>query len=66
MNARYGLNYTNNASVSDEFNEQTEVFHFWFYSCLNSQIRNDKFNKIEFGDKIAYRSISGYPIFSIN
>ena len=54
----YGLNYTNIASLSDELHEQTKIFQFWSTSYLNSQIKIDKFNKIEFGNIIAYGSVS--------
>ena len=60
-NARYGLNYTIEASISDEPNEEIELWHFWFNSYLDSQINLEKYNKIEIKNVSAYGFISGYP-----
>ena len=57
--------YTNIGSVSDELNEEVKLFQFWSNSYINSQIKFDKFNKIEFGDILAYGSLSGYPILTL-
>ena len=65
INTRYGMNYTFIGSVSDELNEEIKLFEFWSNSYINSQIKFDKFNKIEFGDILAYGSISGYPILTL-
>ena len=66
ISARYGSSYTFNASLSDELNGESKLFQFWSNSCLNSQIKIDNFNKIEFGDKLANGSVSDYPILSLN
>ena len=65
INTRYGLNYTIIGSLSDELNKNTKLFQFWSNSYINSQIKFDKFNKIEFGDILAYGSISAYPMLTI-
>ena len=65
INTRYGLNYTIIGSLSDELNKNTKLFQFWSNSYKNSQIKFDKFNKIEFGDILAYGSISAYPMLTI-
>ena len=59
------MNYTIIGSISDELNEDVKLFQFWSSSCINSQIKCDKFNKIEFDNIIAWGSISGYPILTI-
>ena len=65
INTRYGSNYTIIGSISDELNEEVELFQFWSNSHINSQIKFDKFKKIDFGNIIAYGSISGYPILTL-
>ena len=65
INTRYGPNYTIIGSLSDELNEQTKLFQFWSNSYINSQIKFDKFNKIDFGNILAYGSISGFPLITI-
>ena len=65
INTRYGMNYTFVGSVSDDLNEEVKLFQFWSNSYTNSQIKIDKFNKIEFGNILAYGSISGYPILTL-
>ena len=65
INTHYGLNYTMIGSLSDELNEEVKLFQFWSSSYINSQIKFDKFNKIEFDNIIAYGSISGYPILTL-
>ena len=65
INTRYGLNYTNIRSLSDELNEQTKLFQFWSNSYINSQFKTDNFNKIEFNDILAYGFISGFPITTL-
>ena len=53
LNTQYWLSYTNIGSLSDELNEQANLFPFWSNSYLNSQIKIDKFSKIEVGKKLA-------------
>ena len=53
INTRYGMNYTIIGSISDELNEEVKLFQFWSSSCINSQIKFDKFYKIEFDNIIA-------------
>ena len=65
INTCHGRNYSIIGSISDELNEQTKLFQFWSNSYINSQIKFDKFKKIDFGDIIAYGSISGFPILTI-
>ena len=65
INTRYGLNYTIIGSLSDELNEQTKLCHFWSSSNINSQIKFDKFNKVEFSNILAYGSIEGFPILTL-
>ena len=65
INTRYGRNYTIIGSISDELNVEVELFQFWSYSYKNSQIKFDKFKKIDFGDILAYGSISGYPLLTL-
>ena len=65
INTRYGMNYTFIGSVSDDLNEEVKLFQFRSNSYTISQIKFDKFNKIEFGNILAYGSISGYPIFTL-
>ena len=64
MNTRHGRNYTIIGSLSDELNEEVKLFQFWSNSYINSQIKFDKFKKIDFGDILAYGSISGYPLLT--
>ena len=64
-NTRYGMNYTIIGSISDELNEEVKLFQFWSNSYINSQIKFDKFKKIDFGDILAYGSISGYPLLTL-
>ena len=59
------MNYTIIGSISDELNEEIKLFQFWSNSCINSQIRFDKFNKIEFDSIIADGSISEFPILTV-
>ena len=65
INTRYGRNYTIMGSISDELNEEVKLFQFWSNSYINSQIKFDKFKKIDFGDILAYGSISGYPLLTL-
>ena len=65
LNTRYGRNYTIIGSISDELNEEVKLFQFWSNSYINSQIKFDKFKKIDFGDILAYGSISGYPLLTL-
>ena len=65
INTRYGMKYTIIGSISDELNEQTKFFQFWSNSYINSQIRFDKFNNIDFGNVLAYGSISGLPVITL-
>ena len=65
INTRYGPNYTIIGSLSVELNEQTKLFQFWSNSFINSQIKFDKFNKIDFGNILAYGSFSGFPLITI-
>ena len=65
INTRYGPNYTIIGSLSDELNEEVRLFQFWSNSYINSQIKFDKFNKIDFGNILAYGSISGFPLITI-
>ena len=65
INTCHGRNYTIIGSLSDELNEQTNLFQFWSNSYTNSQIKFDKFKKIDFGDILAYGSISGFPILTL-
>ena len=62
INTRYGMKYTIIGSISDELNVEVKLFQFWSNSYINSQIKFDKFKKIDFGDTLAYGSILGYPI----
>ena len=65
INTQYGRNYTIIGSISDELNEEVKLFQFWSNSYINSQIKFDKFKKIDFGDILAYGSISGYPLLTL-
>ena len=65
INTRYGRNYTIIGSISDELNVEVKLFQFWSNSYINSQIKFDKFKKIDFGDLIAYGSISGYLLLTL-
>ena len=65
INICHGRNYTIIGSLSDELNEQIKLFQFWSNSYTNSQIKFDKFKKIDFGDILAYGSISGFPILTL-
>ena len=65
INTRYGKNYSIIGSLSDELSVEVKLFQFWSNSYINSQIKFDKFKKIDFGDIIAYGSISGYPLLTI-
>ena len=65
INTGFALNYTIVGSVLDELKEQTKLFQFWSNSCINSQFKSDKFNKIEFYVIIAQGSISGYLILAL-
>ena len=65
INTRYGSNYTIIGSLSDELNIEVKLFQFWSNSYINSQIKFDKFKKIDFGDILAYGSISGYPLLTL-
>ena len=65
INTRYGLNFTKIGCLSDELNEQTMLFQFRSNSYLNSQLKIDEFNKLEFGNILANGSISGYTILSL-
>ena len=65
IKTQYGLNYTNIGCSSDDLNEQAKLFQFWSNSYLNSQIKIDKFIKIEFGNILAYGSVFGYAILSL-
>ena len=62
---RYGRNYAIIGSLSDELNIEVKLFQFWSNSYINSQIKFDKFKKIDFGDILAYGSISGYPLLTL-
>ena len=64
-NTRCGLNYTIIGSLSDELNEQTTLFQFWSNSYINSQIKFDNFNEIEFGNLSAYGLTFGYPLLPL-
>ena len=65
INTRYVKNYTIIGSLSDELNEQTKLFQFWSNSFINSRIKFDKFNKMEFGNIFAYGLTSGYPLLTL-
>ena len=65
INTRYGRNYTIIGSISDELDEEVKLFQFWSNSYINSQIKFDNFKKIDFGDILAYGSISGYPLLTL-
>ena len=65
INTRYGSNYRIIGSISEELNEEVKLFQFWSNSHINSQIKFDKFKKKDFGNIIAYGSISGYPILTL-
>ena len=65
INTCHGKKYTIIGSISDELNEQTKLFQFWSNSYINSQIKFDKFKQIDFGDILAYGSISGFPIITL-
>ena len=65
IKTRYGMNYTIIGSISDELHNEVKLFQFWSNSYINSQTKFDKFNKIDFGDTLAYGSISGYPIITL-
>ena len=65
INTRYGRNYTIIGSLSDELNKEVKLFQFWSISYENSQIKFGKFKKIDFGDILAYGSISGYPLLTL-
>ena len=65
INTRYGRNYTIIGSISDELNVEVKLFQFWSNSYINSQIKFDKFKKIDFGDILAYGWISGYPLLTL-
>ena len=65
INTRYGRNYTIIGSLSNELNVEVKLFQFWSNSYINSQIKFDKFKKIDFGDILAYGSISGYPLLTL-
>ena len=65
INKRYGMNYTIIGFISDELNEEVKLFQFCANSCINSQIKFDKFKKIEVDKIIDYGSISGYPILTL-
>ena len=65
INTCHGRNYTIIGSLSDELNEQTKLFQFWSNSYINSQIRFDKFKQIDFGNILAYGSISGFPLLTL-
>ena len=65
INTRYGRNYAITGSLSDELNEHIELFQFWSNSYINSQIKFDKFKKRDFGDILAFGSISGYPLLTL-
>ena len=65
INTRYGSNYRIIGSISEELNEEVKLFQFWSNSHINSQIKFDKFKNIDFGNIIAYGSISGYPILTL-
>ena len=64
INTRYGWNYTIIGSISDELNVEVKLFQFWSNSYINSQIKFEKFKKRDFGDLLAYGSISGYPLLT--
>ena len=65
INTCHGRNYTIIGSLSDELNEQTKLFQFWSNSYINSQIKFDKFKQIDFGNILAYGSISGFPLLTL-
>ena len=65
INTRYGRKNTIIGSLSDELNEEVNLFQFWSNSYINSQIKFDKFKKIDFGDILAYGSNSGYPLLTL-
>ena len=65
INTCHGRNYTIIGSISDELDEQTKLFQFWSNSYINSQIKFDKFKQIDFGNIIAYGSISGFPLLTL-
>ena len=65
INTRYGLNYTIIGFPSDELNKHIKLFQFWSNSHINSQIKFDKFNKLQFENISAYGSISGFPIITL-
>ncbi len=62
INTRYGRNYTIISSLSEELNVEVKLFQVWSNSNKNSQIKFDKFKKIDFGDILGYGSVSGYPL----
>ena len=65
INTCHGRNYTIIGSLTDELNKQTKLFQFWSNPYINSQIKFDKFKQIDFGDILAYGSISGFPIITL-
>ena len=65
INTCHGRNYTIIGSISDELDEQTKLFQFWSNSYINSQIKFDKFKQIDFGNILAYGSISGLPLLTL-
>ena len=65
INTRYGRNYTIIGSLSDELNIEVKLFQLWSNSYINSQIKFDKFKKIDFGDMLSFGSISGYPLLTL-
>ena len=65
INTCHGRNYTIIGSISDELDEQTKLFQFWSNSYINSQIKFDKFKQIDFGNILAYGSISGFPLLTL-
>ena len=65
INTRYRRNYTIIGSIPDELNVEVKLFQFWSNSYINSQTKFDKFEKIDFGDILAYGSISGYPLLTL-
>ena len=65
INTRYGRNYTIIGSISDELNVEVKLIQFWSNSYINSQNKFDKFKKIDFGDILAYGSISGYLLLTL-
>ena len=65
INTMYGLNYTFIGPISDELNEQIKLFQFWSNASLNSQIKINKFKKIEFKNITAHGSTSGFPFLTL-